>query len=995
MFQKFATKVAALTAMLGLGVTALSGAPAQAADTAGIRFAPEYGTSLVMPAGTVFSLKEAASSEIPESTYSTLKFKVTNNDGVAASVLINGVAPAENTRVLYTTGGQTDTVLGSSAGDSATFGYAAPGGGDEWIGVSTIGNLSTFRIVSSDATKSASYSVTAFYDMNGNGLRDGSEFSNTQTVKFQKASDLSVTTTLTPSPIYEGTTELSSNVRIGVNYDQVTRFGNTFDFEQISVLLSDGTGAASNNPYQLAWGEWDGFGNFTNDWTVDPLVGGGPLVKVQAFWNGEKIGTPALSAVIRPSTGDVTAEVVKSKVAKNVSGGDNAFADVAVNSEYTVKAVVNDTSVPAKPLAGRTVFYQITSSRTLSADNNVTVKLGDRVFTSGSTVTTSSTISDATGMVSLKLSTTGFEAGDYLTIQFQSENVQQYIRLTQRAFEYTGYITNFNTVFTDAYHINRGYLEGATATVDLEVYDQFGAFIEDGWTARALLVDSYRPDGGTDATSTTNSIVPIVGGKATMTITDNGKGLGWNWYEIEFIKRDLRNYEFDMDTQNTVSNFWFNIRNAEDLVPGKVTINSAAKDSSGTWQLNSGSFGASDNPIAVSTSDFGNWDSRDLLATEPTLQSRATFSGQIETLSTATYMSTYVSSPLVTIEGEGLQFNFGDDMLSAVQTEKASFYATETGSFWFQASSHITGEHTIKVTVGEVVSYVQFHVAPPLPDAGSKVVVTAPDWSLPGKTVVVSAVISDKFGNLVPTDDRFTMTIKASASNYSTSYGTGEDGYNSVGISMGTNDIGVLEVLANYDYNDDGDLTDASDIVYKKPLVVSNGATVPADAKLVVFAPKTSQSGRVVDGAATLTTASGEPIAFAQVTFTAVGAGYVLPVTVMTDYAGRATYKLITSNNEVGDAIVTATAGSVTGSATVTFGVTDASLNIVGKRVTADWSFALGKRVVVYRDGVQILNFVATSDAAGSLSFNLKRGTHSVKIKIGGETIDSQVYKVR
>mgnify|MGYP000718157868 CR=1 FL=1 len=351
-------------------------------------------------------------------------------------------------------------------------------------------------------------------------------------------------------------------------------------------------------------------------------------------------------------------------------------------------------------------------------------------------------------MVSLKLSTTGFEAGDYLTIHFQSENVHQYIRLTQRAFEYTGYITNFNTVFTDAYHINRGYLEGATATVDLEVYDQFGAFIEDGWTARALLVDSYRPD-GTDATSTTNSIVPIVGGKATMTITDNGKGLGWNWYEIEFIKRDLRNYEFDMDTQNTVSNFWFNIRNAEDLVPGKVTINSAAKDSSGTWQLNGGSFGASDNPIAVSTSDFGNWDSRDLLATEPTLQSRATFSGQIETLGTATYMSTYVSAPLVTIEGEGLQFNFGDDMLSAVQTDKASFYATETGYFWFQASSHITGEHTIKVTIGDIVSYVQFHVAAPLPNAGSKVVVTAPDWSLPGKTVVVSAVISDKFGNLV------------------------------------------------------------------------------------------------------------------------------------------------------------------------------------------------------------------------------------------------------
>ena len=172
-------------------------------------------------------------------------------------------------------------------------------------------------------------------------------------------------------------------------------------------------------------------------------------------------------------------------------------------------------------------------------------------------------------------------------------------------------------------------------------------------------------------------------------------------------------------------------------------------------------------------------------------------------------------------------------------------------------------------------------------------------------------------------------------------------------------------------------------------------AVVPADAKVAVSAPASSQNGRAVDVTVTVTTAAGVAIPGALVNLSGLGAGYLGASSATTDANGKVSVKLVAGADEIGDATVTATAGSVSASAKVSFGVTDANLNLAGKRVTADWSFAAGKRVVIYRDGVQIRNFVVTSDASDSFSFNLKAGKHTVKIKVGGVTIDSQSYSIK
>ena len=63
--------------------------------------------------------------------------------------------------------------------------------------------------------------------------------------------------------------------------------------------------------------------------------------------------------------------------------------------------------------------------------------------------------------------------------------------------------------------------------------------------------------------------------------------------------------------------------------------------------------------------------------------------------------------------------------------------------------------------------------------------------------------------------------------------------------------------------------------------------------------------------------------------------------------------------------------------------------------MTIDWSFAAGKKVVITRDGVKIKSFTASSNAADSYSFNLKKGTHKVSVKVGGVTLDSATYKIK
>jgi trimeric autotransporter adhesin len=151
-----------------------------------------------------------------------------------------------------------------------------------------------------------------------------------------------------------------------------------------------------------------------------------------------------------------------------------------------------------------------------------------------------------------------------------------------------------------------------------------------------------------------------------------------------------------------------------------------------------------------------------------------------------------------------------------------------------------------------------------------------------------------------------------------------------------------------------------------------------------------SQAGRSVDVSAVLVDQFGNPVQGATVTLSATGVGYLANNgTVTSDASGKVTAKLIVGAAETGDAVVTASstladATVATASKTITFGSTDANIDIVNNRVTAVATFTKGKTVAFYVDGIKKWSKTSASDADVVLNYNLKKGTHTVAVKISG-----------
>ena len=190
-------------------------------------------------------------------------------------------------------------------------------------------------------------------------------------------------------------------------------------------------------------------------------------------------------------------------------------------------------------------------------------------------------------------------------------------------------------------------------------------------------------------------------------------------------------------------------------------------------------------------------------------------------------------------------------------------------------------------------------------------------------------------------------------------------------------------------------------------VVFTSGAASTA-ASLAVAVTAAAQSGRAIDATVTVTDKFGNPIAGFVATATVSGVALVngkAADDVTTDANGKATVKLSAGVNDLGDAVVTfadkgtnsvSTTAPVTAVAkTVTFGMTDGYIDVLnGKRASVTWSFAKGKRAAFYLDGVRKYNLVQPGDAEMNLQFNLKKGTHTIKLVIGGVTVDSITVKI-
>jgi hypothetical protein len=222
----------------------------------------------------------------------------------------------------------------------------------------------------------------------------------------------------------------------------------------------------------------------------------------------------------------------------------------------------------------------------------------------------------------------------------------------------------------------------------------------------------------------------------------------------------------------------------------------------------------------------------------------------------------------------------------------------------------------------------------------------------------------------------------------------------SVSVFVASNTVGTKTITVT-----NGKVSKTVDVVF-----ASASAAEGTAANFAVAVAAAAQAGRSIDATVTVTDKWGNPVAGFDATASVAGVASVnggFSANVTTDANGKATVKLTAGVNDLGDAVVTfsdndsATGGSnqlanVTAVAkTVVFGQTDGYIDILNeKRASVTWSMAKGKRVAFLLNGVRKYNFVQTGDAELNLQFNLRKGTHNIKLIIGGVIVDDITVKI-
>jgi hypothetical protein len=199
-----------------------------------------------------------------------------------------------------------------------------------------------------------------------------------------------------------------------------------------------------------------------------------------------------------------------------------------------------------------------------------------------------------------------------------------------------------------------------------------------------------------------------------------------------------------------------------------------------------------------------------------------------------------------------------------------------------------------------------------------------------------------------------------------------------------------------------GNSAAASATVTYSGAAAANAAIIKATAGAT-----TVQAGRAVDYTVLVTDKNGLYVSGFVVKATVAGAGSFAgtpandgSVSVTTDATGKATVKVLYSSNDAGTATVTfadPTTGTTIAAAAVSteVGSTDANIDIVNNRVTAVASFSKGKTVSFYVDGYKKWSKASASDADVVLNYNLKKGTHTVTVKISGGFTTTEKFIVK
>jgi hypothetical protein len=640
-----------------------------------------------------------------------------------------------------------------------------------WIGLS-LGDYGAGMFPNSESATTV-VTVRAFLDLNGdNVFQASSEPSATQAVTFKKYSAVARSVTMTSMNVGETTaratatiaaSELNLNQTDGKWSFRFSQWGSAGRIAAVSysdIAASGGT-AGIEQTYTFA----DGAGlSFTRSATVNAVSASNSVSAQLMFFRADTLGTAGL-ALNADGNGDEnfdnaasqsqvilwhtygTATIAAAGASSFVHyavAGDNvaaqAFAtgnqrlfNVRANSSYTVRLSASGV------VSGSAVSATFTfSNPALSATKFYTVNGGSAV-TSGTASAVTATVDAVTGLASITIVTTGFAAGDVISVSAKLASMaEQAIGLSATALSYT--------LTRDASDL--AITPGGAVTVGVTAKDQFG--VNSSATNQRV---RFSWASGYSGTGTISDVV-LASGRATATMT-HGAATSTAAATITAQLQDT----------TAGSNLWSNVGSS-------VTVNVTPTNATNGFRTG----------LARSYS--------------ATISYGADFSWS--PVINAAYV--VITGSSVVVSGTGLIFK--DDVLGLTASDTITLPGDSAARVKFYVTARKAGTYTLTLTAGTATTTSLIVVGDAFPENGESMTFDVSSMES-GRAAIVTGTLVDANGNPVDTTGgtaAIALTVTGTGATYvgSLSTDSNADGKFQVALLSGTNQTGTITITAVY-----------------------------------------------------------------------------------------------------------------------------------------------------------------------------------------------------
>ena len=829
----------AFGALVALTSSVFAGSPALAAGELNLQ--PSAGTTYGSIIGETFTLNTTTNPGFASSELVKLKYNVVNA-GKAALTITAG----PNAGTINNTG-----VVNAGAADNSNY-VVTPN--------STSTSVANQILVSTAATATSTVTVQSWIDSDLDSVIDSGEWTSAvQSVVFNKASEVTWTTEFTTPAI--GDTKFTALVSAApsINMAQIAnanlsvRFGKNAAApgEQFvgkaSATLDSATGklkfnptialvddAAAVSPAAIASNAAAVAAGFRYDAQAAYLAAGLTAATTEANLVGSQIAYAVAAATITTIAVPTTTD---SDNAKTTGGA------VAVRSTATTVPVSILVSDGAGALKNTAVTVYVAEKALGGTDTNATTAVGNydtSSFSAGGqtlkdTSATAQVISfsattNADGKVLFDLTAVA-QAGDgvdvYASAQGVNVNAAAAGALSTAANKTTYTWTAAapqSVVSTDLKGTSAVLKQaaGSTFSLNFTVLDQFGAAIPTADKYRVAVSD------GTFAAGDANQYAVTSAGKATVSFTLPSTATVTKTYTYKAQTKAVDG-NFGTDLAGSTVSVVVGTSNAASSFTalGDITVvgtqaalsttatNTIAVNGTRTSVLDTVAFVAGDKNAGATNTVKG------------TLTSGVALSGAVTDATTAGTYST------VTFAGTNLNFVVGTTLYATgtvtVQTDASGNYAG------VRVLSNKTGKQTLTITAGSVSKSYVLDFGLNADTSGTALTVTAPTYILPGRTLVITGVLADKYGNAVNTVSTTDATNDNAAEllgDFAVTYDgpglivgalpteTDADGKFSIRVLLGANETGSATLTAKYDANGDADYADTGDLSVSKTVQI-------------------------------------------------------------------------------------------------------------------------------------------------------------------------------